>query len=144
MQDFQVKKQQVLAGGLTEFQSNVHAHALVCPGSGCPAPNWCRSAWTRNWTKRKCWRAGSPTSASRCRSPTTALCSTAARCRETPAARPATVTERCLLKQTLIFHLSFTRVYSSSTKWETPAAFPPRHALIHTKPYVIWHVNYCI
>lgn len=78
---------------------------FVCPGSGCPAPNWCRSAWTRNWTRRRCWRAGSPTSASRCRSPTTALCSTAARCRETPAARPATVTEHSSWEQAWILHL---------------------------------------
>lgn len=66
----------------------------VCAGSGCRAPSWCRWASTRSWTRRRCWRAGSPTSANRCRWPTTVRCSTAARCRETPAARPATATER--------------------------------------------------
>lgn len=68
--------------------------ACVIPGSGCRALSWCRSAWTRSWTRRRCWRAGNPTSANQCRWPTTVLCSTAARCREIPAARPATVTER--------------------------------------------------
>lgn len=109
-QGFLVRKRQVLAIEYTRISvERACTCACACPGSGCPAPNWCLLVWTRSWTKRKCWRAGSPTSASRCRSPTTALCSTAARCRETPAARPATVTERSLLKQALTFRLSITK-----------------------------------
>lgn len=86
----------------------------VCAGSGCRAPSWCRWASTRSWTRRRCWRAGSPTSANPCRLPTTALCSTAARCRETPAARPATATERRRAHTRLLTH------------WRRRCCFTPR------------------
>lgn len=85
-----LRKQSLIEDELTLECMCVFVHA----GSGYHALSWCRSGWTKSWTRRKCWRAGSRTSASQYRWLTTVPCSTAVRCRETPAARPVTVTEQ--------------------------------------------------
>lgn len=69
------------------------ACAYVLAGSGFRALSWCLWASTKSWTKRRCSKAGSPTSANQCRWPIIVPCSTAARCRGTPAVKLVTVTE---------------------------------------------------
>lgn len=98
-------------------------YICVYSGSGYRALSWCRLGWTRNWTRRKCWKAENPTSASPCRWPTTAPCNTAARCRETPAARPVTVTEnthtnthRCWSSRCCGVYISLWRAHPTITE----------------------------
>lgn len=139
---------------------NVRVCVCVCvhPGSGCHALSWCRSVWTRSWTKRRCWKAGNPTFASLCKWPTTVPCNTAARCRETPAVKPATVTEhthayinlrfwslqdiRFSTESPTLHHRTQTVPVAQIEK--TPTTLARRRTHSHTKLYLIWHVKICI
>lgn len=83
----------------------------VHPGSGCHAPSWCLLGWTRSWTRRRCWRAGSLTFASQFRWPTIVPCNTAARCRETPAVKPVIVTKDTHKKALMCCAVEFLFLY---------------------------------
>jgi len=124
---------------------NIKAVTTECvcahTGSGCRARSWCRSAWTRSWTRRRCWRGGNPTFASLCRWPITAPCSTAAKCRETPAAKPVTVTEHkhtCAQKRYPgPWYVSRIAKKTVSVRKSSYYFGPKIRTLMHTKPYLI-------